>query len=43
MEEYSLNKEILQLIKTNFICFGPNKSGPNILIIKNVDHNIINL
>lgn len=41
MSKFNLDPEFIDLIKSNFVSFGPNKVGPNILVIKNISEEII--
>ncbi len=34
--EYKINKNLLQLIKDYLYCFGPDRCGPNLLLIKHL-------
>jgi hypothetical protein len=34
IKEFNLEKSLVELINKNLVSFGPNKSGPNMLMIK---------
>ena len=37
MKEHKVDKHLFQMIQEKLYCFGPNKCGPNMLLINNLN------
>ena len=42
MKKMTSNPRLLELILNNCVAFGPQRFGPNILLIKNINRSILN-